>query len=120
MQTDKRSSFPLERLKLLPEWDKQPFGDFIKKEFLRAIQHHSEREDLVQSLFESSVASLIHLKQINSPKLITYMRESHQKSNLMIWDDKLSSYKTGQPTKTLHTMLLKILGRELTSRERAC
>jgi hypothetical protein len=57
--------------------------------------------------------------QNKAKKLTTYTPESHQKSNMMIFNDKLSSYENGQPTKELSTLLSKILARELISRERA-
>ncbi len=120
MQVSKSYSFLLERLKTLPVWGMQHFGDFIATELLRVIQLHPDKEDLVLSLFENSVTLANKLIQTKSRKLITYTQESHQKSNLMIWNDKLSSYKPGQTTKTLLTMLLKILVRELISKEKAC
>lgn len=114
-----KNSLLSERLPLLPEWDKASFGSLIKTELSRAIQLQPDKEDFVFSLFESSVNSLKELKK-NPKKLISYTRGSHQKNNMMIWNDKLNSYKHGQPTQELSTMLLKILARELTLKEKAC
>ncbi len=118
MITNKRCFSLLEKLNDLQDSVKVYFERFLKKELLRAIRLQPDKEDIIFNLFKNSVISMINLKKNNSPKLITYMRESHQKSNLMIWNDKLNSYKNGQPTKELHIMLLKILVRELISREK--
>lgn len=117
MQT--KDSLLSEKLLLSPEWDKGSFGELIKTEYLRAIQLHPDKEDFVLNLFKSSVSFLKELKS-NQKKLITYMRGSLQKNNLMTWNDKLHTYKAGQPTQELNTMLSKILARELTLREKAC
>lgn len=118
MVKKKRSSYPLGMLSALQELGKHGFVSFSKKAFLKVTQLHPGREDLISSLFENSVTSLLTLKKNKSPKLNSFTRESHLKSNLMILNDKLSSYKTGQETKSLSTLLLKILGRELTLREK--
>lgn len=116
---NKDNSLLSDKLLLSPEWVKGSFGRLIKMEFLRAIQLQPDKEDLVLSLFRSSVSSLRELLK-NPKKLITYTRASLQKNNLMIWNDKLLTYKAGQPTQDLNTMLLKILARELISKEEAC
>ena len=119
MPKKKKSSYPLAMLKTLQELGKPGFVSFSKRAFLKVTQRHPDKEGLISSLFENSVTSLLTLKKDKSPKLKSFTRESHQKSNLMILNDKLSSYKTGQETKSLSTLLLKILGRELTLREEA-
>lgn len=114
----KKDSFPLEMLKTLPALGRRSFGNFIKTEFLRATQLHPDKEGLISNVFENSVISLLKIKNKKSGELNSYTQESPQKSNLMIFHDKLSSYKNGQETKSLNTLLLKILGRELTLREK--
>lgn len=119
MGKKKKSSFPLEMLKALPDLGKDGFANFTKRGYLKAIQLHPDKEGLISNLFVSSVISLQKLKQTKSEKLTSFMQESHQKSNLMIFLDKLNSYEIGQETKSLSTLLLKILGRESTLREKA-
>jgi len=119
MSKQRKHSYPSGMLSALQALASPGFARFTKRAFSRAMSRHPGKEDIVSSLFESSVTSLLTLKQKKSPKLTTYTHESHQKSNQMILSDKLSSYENGQPTKALSTLLLKILARELISREKA-
>ncbi len=120
MRKKKKCSYPLGMLNALQELGSKGFASFSKRALSMAIKLHPDKEGLIENLFENSVTSLLRLRQKNSSKLITYMQESPQKSNLMIFNDKLSSYVSGQPTKILNTLLLKILARELISKEKDC
>lgn len=118
MLKKKNNSYPSEMLKALPGLGRQGFENFTKKAFSRAIRLHPDKGDLIANIFNSSVISLHSMKKDQPKKLTSFTQESHLKSNLMILNDRLNSYKHGQETKSLTTLLLKILGRELISREK--
>ncbi len=115
----KNDLFPLGMLSSLQALANKSFERYFKRAYLQAIRRQPDNEGLIKNLFVSSVDSLLTLKRTQLAKLTTYTRESPQKNNMMILNDKLCSYKSGQPTKALSTMLLKILARELISREEA-
>ncbi len=120
MPKKKSSSYPSGMLSALRDLGNKGFGRFSKKEYLKAIRLHPDKDGLISNIFENSVKSILKLKRQNPTKLTTYMQESHQKNNLMIFHDKLNSYSHGQGTKAINTLLLKILARELILKEKAC
>ncbi len=123
--TSKQNTFPSEKWKELLEWVPVGFVGLWTTERSRALRLHPGKEDIVASTFDDSLERLrkvLAKAKTNRDREATLsMLGSLPKSNFQTWNDRLSSCNdTSDKERSKRTTLLyRILGRELTSREKA-
>lgn len=116
MKKKKRNSLLLEMLLSSPVSTSKRLGNWLTLHKLMATKHLPDKEELIETVFKNCVTMifLIKVTKLARNKILSIL-ESLQKSNWMIFLDKLN---TCQDQNILATLLLKILAQELILKEK--